>query len=744
MMVFGLTKLKMNNNYDADLPTSNYIVKTNKYIEKVFGEKAIVLIGIESDDIYSKRTLQKIAQISEEIKTIDGVIEDEILSLSLIDNIYSDNEMLQVEPFYDVNNLENVDEQEIRAAVEKNQLIKGKLVSNDGKATIVIANIQKGYDQAKVYKKLNEILKKYSGPEKLYSGGDPIEAQEIDIGIQNDMMILLPIALLLLILGLGIIFKSFFGILLPLMIVVLDIIWTLGTMGLLHLPITVVTSAIPMLLIAITISYGVHFLFRYFDENENTQKQKIISTIKHISIPIFLAGITSAIGMGSLVTFKISSIKQFGIATSIGIIYALFLTITLIPAFLTFVNPKIKRTTNKKQSKITFWLLSVVRFSMHKKYLVLVATLILIIFSIFGISKILIGEDLASYFPKSHPMTKTFKFFNEKMGGSQNYNIVIEGNDVDAIKDPVLLRKIVEFQKYAENIPEIGYTYSFADIIKHIHYVMNDGKVGKDELPDSKELIAQYLLLYFMGGDPDDFDDLVDNDYRRAKIRVMVETNKQEKHVRIFNELKKYFDTNFSQKENIQFGGFAMISVATIQYIVQGKIFNIITSLILVLIVCTIIFRSLVAGVLSILPLTISTLFTFGIMGFLKFRLDMSTAIISGVAVGIGVDFAIHFIDRLIKEKKAIDDWDTTIEQTTLASGIPILNNVLLNVVGFSIFLFSGFLPIRYFGFLVSIIMLTSGLSVFVIIPAVIKCLPGNIQNKIVVTKKKLYRGDAL
>ena len=718
-MMFGLSKLKTRNNYDAELPKNDPIIKTNDRFEEIFGEKDMIMIGIESNDIFQTSTLKKIALISEELKGVKGVIEDEITSLSTMNNIKGRDWCLEVGPFMEDVPETRAEIERLRNDVRANKLIYGRLVSKDETSTLILANIEQGYDQATVYRQVYKIIDKYQGPEKIYAAGEPIMSQEIDMGIQGDVTFLLPIALILVLIGFYLSFRTLRGVFLPFSVVALSILWTMGLMGHIGLPLTVVSSALPMLLVAVASSYGIHVVHRYYEEVADRDKiAGTRETIKKITPPILMTGITSALGSATLMIFRVVSIREFGIITAIGILAALILSITVIPAFLAILK---KPTKEQPKSTITWAnnvLSNMAKLSMRRKGWVLSFSFVIILISLFGIRKINVGSDFVKYFPKDHRLRKTFDMFNENFGGARYFNVMIEGDGYDSIKDPRFLNQILKFQEYAESFKEVSYASSFADIIKRMNKVMHGDNPEYDRIPDSKSLIAQYLLLYSMSGDPGDFDNLVDYDYQRAKVRVMVQTSDQEKHKQLYNALQKYVDTNFDRNVNVEFGGMLMVWIAQVGYIVTGKIQNIILAIVLVWLFCVLVFRSFLGGLFSIIPLTVSTLLTFGIMGFIGIRLDMGTAIITAVAVGIGVDFAIHYISRFKEEIKKTKDIEEATVNTMLSSGKAIIYDMMSNILGFVVFVFSGFLPIRYFGWLISLTMLTVGFGSLVMLPA--------------------------
>lgn len=338
----GITKIETRNNYDSELPKDDPIIATNDRLEEVFGEKDMVMIGLRTDDIFNTQTLQKIALISEELKQVEGVIEDQITSLSTLNNIKGREWGLDVGPFME-SVPETIEEiNQLRSDVKSNSLIYGKLVSKDFSSTVITANIERGYDQATVYNKVTAIAQKYSEPEKIYTNGEPVMQQEIDLGIQRDVSILLPFALILVLIGFFISFRSIRGVLLPFSVVVLSIIWTMGIMGHVGLKITVVSSALPMVMVAVASSYGIHVLHRYYEEiRDKSITEAVTETILAMTPPVLITGITSAAGSATLAVFKIVSIREFGIVAAMGILTALILTVTVPPALLMLLKKPI-------------------------------------------------------------------------------------------------------------------------------------------------------------------------------------------------------------------------------------------------------------------------------------------------------------------------------------------------------------------------------------------------------------------
>lgn len=721
---YGISKLEVASNFKDDLPVNDPIVQTESYFQEIFGKKDLVIIGIENiSTIYNTSTLQKVKEISEEIKHLKGIIEDEVISLSTANNIKWRDWRLEVGVFMkDVPQTED-ELNQLKKDVLGNDMFYGRLVSKDETMTTIFANMKKmsGKEKDRLVEEIYNLTKRYEWPERFYFGGDPIGNYEIERGIQHDFNRLMPFALLLILIGFYISFRRLRGVIIPTIIMVLSIIWTMGLMGHLGYKINVVTSIIPVVMLAIVSSYGIHIMYRYYEVTPHINNSLYASgeAVHHTAQPLLMAGVTSAIGTITLLIFKVVSIKEFGIFLSAGIVFGFLLALTFAPALLTLLKPQTNNMAKDNSKKIDIFdklMQRLISLTMGNRSILITAILIVFLISLIGVSFIKVGLNFVDFFPMDHRFTISANKFNEKVGGANPLNIMIEAPEPDGIKNPEILRKMLELENYARTIEGVGNTDSFARLIKRMNYVINGEKKEFDVIPDSQELVAQYLLLYSMSGNPGDFDNLVDYDYRRAKVTIYLTTFDQERQKEIFNKIKNYAKTHFLKDVKIAYEGL-IYWIAQTDYVVTGKIQNIISSILIVFLFCTAVYSSLRLGILSIVPLTVATLLTFGVMGFLGIRLNMATAIITSIAVGVGVDFAIHYITHFQKEIKGGSDYCEATMATMTSSGKVIIFDGLSNILGFIVFFSSDFVPIQNFGWLISINMIAVSIGTLIILP---------------------------
>ena len=307
------------------------------------------------------------------------------------------------------------------------------------------------------------------------------------------------------------------------------------------------------------------------------------------------------------------------------------------------------------------------------------------------------------------------------MGGSTVLSIVIDGENPDAMKDPDLLSRLDRLQEFIDEQEGVGESVSIAEYVKRMHLVMNENNPKFHKIPDSRELVAQYLLLYSMSGDPDDFDEVVDYDYQKANVKVLLKRDTAVT-IRAFLDKATPFIGEVFGGQDIEATptGNGRIIVLMVDLIISGLIISLFTALIIVFMITASMFRSPFIGLITLIPITVATLLNFGVLSVFSIRLGVATAMNSCIGIGIGIDYTIHFIARHRKMLGQGYDPRSAISATMLSSGKAIFFNALVVTLGFLVLIFSVTPPNQYLGLLVSLNMVTSFLGAMTLLPAIL------------------------
>ncbi|MGC2048135.1 MAG: outer membrane lipoprotein-sorting protein, partial [Gallionella sp.] len=344
-----------------------------------------------------------------------------------------------------------------------------------------------------------------------------------------------------------------------------------------------------------------------------------------------------------------------------------------------------------------------------------------VIIVMIGIGRVTVDNSTKSYFSPDLIFVKDDKALNGSLGGTNTLYLLVEGASEDAIKNPKTLQAMEELQRFLEDQPYVGKTVSIADFIKRMNQAMHGDDADYFNIPVSQELISQYLLLYSMSGEPGDFDSYVDYGYRTANLTVFLKTDSSAYIEKLVAKIHEFTALHFDQDLSIGIGGSVPQGAALNEVMVYGKILNIVQIAAVVFIISSLIFRSVVAGMLVLLPLLIAVMTNFGLMGWSGIPLNISTSLISAMAVGIGADYAIYLIYRLREELNMGTDEIMAVRNVIATAGQAILFVAIAVSAGYGVLLLSfGYNIHKWLSILIAEAMIVSSLSALLLIPALI------------------------
>lgn len=716
VFALGIRQLEVRNSFAGELPAQDPINIDIDRVKEHFGERSILLIGLEADNIYNEETAQKIKAISEDLVNVPHVLADEILSLSTLQNISNREWGLNTDGFLEELPEDEAGWQQLRADVEANDVILGQLVSKDATLTVVAAALADGFEGGVVYDAVEALTAQYTGPEKVHITGAPILVEDVQRGISGDSRKFIPIAILLIFCGFYLCFRRLSGVLLPVGMVIMSIVWTMGAMGYLGLPVTVVSNALPVIMVAVASSYGIHFMNTYYSLAPRHTKARELAeaTVQKIGKPILITGATSALGSASLLIFQITSLREFGIIGAVGFSFATLICLSLLPALCALLRvpqgaQREYHGLNRRLQALTLWAQS------NRRWVWGVYALLLP-FCLYQASNIQVGDDYLKFFPASHSGRIAAETFNDRLGGVRVMDITVDASTYGDIKSADFYQDLTNFQDYLSGLEHVGKVYSYHNVIRHLQTNLQEEKTTA---PSSEE-IAQYLMLHEMSAAPGEVFALRTEDYQRAKVQVFLKSSQPEEHQVLYDKIKMASPTFFTQGTDVlSFGGDVMHRIALGSYIVKGKIQNIILALLIVLVSCWLIFRSFNRALLTLLPIVASLIMVFGGMGIIGIRLGISTSLLTAMIVGVGIDFAVHYLVAFFKARKE-SNHQNALAQTSSYTGKAIAYDAISNIVGFSVLSFSGFLPVQHFGWLLAFSMLLIFINTMVLYPALL------------------------
>src|SRR6056297_478016 len=864
-----LPDLNINNEVKIFLPEGHPAKLADEKMDDIYGSGDIIAVSYENKNgsIFSIESLKMIDEIISKIEKIKNV--DEVQGITNSDYIEGNQNGIVVQEIMDEDIENENDVFNLKKKILSWNLYEGNLYNDKFNATQMLIKTKKGIpidQKEEIYWNLKDIFNQYQTEDnKFYIAGMPSVFVLIGDSMEGDLSNLIPFVIAIVLLILFVSFRNIGGVALPAFTVLISTVWALGFMSLLGISLTIVSTVIPVLLVAVGSAYGIHIISHYYDElreraseeiDEKKHEKIVFDTIKQVGKPVFIAGITTMVGFGSLGSSSIQPIKSFGIFTAVGVGVALLIAVTFIPSILLIRNKKLNVKKNKKSKNILSKILNVVyKYFEKKRIRVLIAAVLIAVLSIVGMHRIVIDSVMIEFFKDDTEIRQADKFMNKNFNGTSILNILVDGKKAGDLTDPEILKQMDNLGNYLENKYEkIGKVTTFADFIKRMNKVMNypedepkeekvsssniknestssfgsestssfgnentssfgnsssnldteettssfgeesttqfgekdtnekksisvkkkeSVKTAKENISQSdlmqilntalvsakradisanefielinrelnykgeayneipydvskypvetkeglKNLISQYLLLY--GGS---LDDLINSQPEPSKSRMMVQIKSGSNILtkKIENSIRRYVKTNFPEGYNVKIAGDTDMALAVNNLIVSSQIMSIIISLIAVFIIVSISYRSLVGGLFGVIPLSFALLINFGLMGFLGIKLDIATSMVASIAIGIGVDYTVHFLSRYHNERLKSDDLSVVTRNTLMTTGKAIIFNAISVAAGFAVLLFSNFNPLVNLGLLVSVTMITSSVASMTILPAML------------------------
>lgn len=733
VMVVGLTalfsyqlkNLTINSDIISSLPDDDPVAKLYKNIGTEFGGNDMGMIVLETDNIFTKEVLAHVKQVTDSLKITSGI--STVTSITNVLDIKSSEFGIEIGKLVDEYELPSEQSQldSLKNYVFSKEMYKGSIVSDDGTATLVLFTLLEDADKQAVAKEVKAKIEALHLPETLYFGGLPMMMNDITYLIVADMVWLIPIVFLLIAFILLLSFHSLRGVVLPLLIAGLSVIWTLGIMVLTGYEITIISNIIPIILLAVGSAYTIHVINSINLIKDKDRKQALIKALTYIIVPVILASVTTAIGFISFVFGAyLTMIRDFGIFTSIGTLLALILSIFFVPAVISAFGMYNKSTDETKQIKKNIISDKILQplvnlLFKHPKY-TLVAWCALIVSSIVGMFFIETSVNMADYFKKDNPTRISEDIMQKKFGGSMPVYVVFEGD----MQSPEVLKMMKKTAEFMKTDPNISTTQSVADLVEQMNDAMREGKT----IPNDKSKIEQ---LWFLLDGQEIMSQLVNDELTKGIIQSKF-ASAATKDIQVFdNNMNKFISENSNENCKIELTGMPSVYEKLNSSLLTSQFSSLIIAIFMVLIIVGVILRSPLKGVFATIPVITTVIVLFGFMGITGIPLDIATVLVGSIALGIGIDYSIHVITGFNYNLKETGDVHTAIENTIMTSGKAILINVISVAAGFLVLIFSQLVPLQSFGLLVAISMIGSGLGALTLLPVVL--ILANSKKKITV-----------
>lgn len=699
-----------------------------QFRDEFSGVDNILFLIYESNNPFSKENLDKNRQLIESLETIDGV--ESVTSLTNLE-LFTEGGDYLLQPVYeripyDIDSLLMA-----KKTIMQSELVRNYIISADGKMASIMIEIDSDYNDYDGRKRILSEIDQFQMVVdwKWHQAGLPvIRTRYVQYMIQDNIRFLFPVALVISIL-LALLFRSFAGVLLPLIVIGLTIIWTVGLMAKMGIDINIISYMIPTLLMIISVSDSVHFMVKYFQalHEFGHRREALFQTIKKIGTALMLTSVTTAVGFGALSFVNIKIVSEFGIFTAIGVFFAFIISILFLPSMFMLM----KQTADDKliiynvgvRVKVVQKISTLVRA--YPKHIIISWCFIACI-GTWGAVKINPHSKLLEDLRPGNKLLDDMKVAENRMGAILPVEIILEiMNDgpYEDIQDVEVMQFLDRVGAFMSAIPEIGKVMSVTQYIKEIHQAMNDGDPAFYHVPNSRNLISQYMLLY-----ESEFETFFNLDYTKLRIAAQIKDIDSRRSAEIEEEINNFIMANAPSGVKAEVTGTAFIALRTNNYLVRNLAGSFFIAFIVVTLLMAILFRSVKMALISVVPNIIPMMMMAAVMGFFQVSLRPSTAMTFAIAFGIAVDDTLHYLTRYRME---LSDrhYQKANDATMMSTGVAMMSTTAILVSGFMVLTLSEFTFSIQFGILSSITILSALIGDLTFLPALLSQVKPEIKR---------------
>ena len=730
-LVFGLAfpKIKIDtdpeNMLEEDQPDRVYY----RQVKKDFGIYDLIVLGIVDErGAFRPETLAQTARLVDGILRIKGVVTADVLSLTTTDDVTSSGGVLHIGRIMEAVPATGAEAQGLRQAVLSNPLFANKLASADGQALAIYIPIERKDESYRIAQEVEALARQeLQGGQEFYLAGLPVAEDTFGHEMFVQMAVTAPLAMGFIFVLLFLLFRRVSLIVAPMLVAMVSVIWTMGLLIGSGFTVHIMSSMIPVFLMPIAVLDSVHILSEFYDKFPALQEKKrtIVAVYDELFTPCLYTSLTTAAGFGAQVTARIPPVQVFGAFIAFGVLAAWLLTVTFIPAYISLLKEERLRQQLPAVEGRQPWLNGVLaglgRFTLSWRKPIVATGLAGLVIAAWGLSRIEVNDNPVHWFKPYHKIRVADRVLNEHFGGTYMAYLTVEAENPDDLKQPEVMAYVEKVQQHLEATPLVGKTSSVADIVKRINYVLHDAKPEAAIIPSTQEEIGQYLFLFQMSGDPDDLDNFLTPDARQANIWVQMKRGENKDMERVERALEEFTAANPPPAGiQLRWSGLTYINKVWQGIMVVGMLEAFLSSWAVVFLLMMFLFRSLRLALISMVPLTFAIVFSYGILGFVGKDYDMPVAVCASLALGLAIDYAIHFLQRFKEKHRETRNLMDTSRWIFGSPARAIARNALVISLGFLPLVLATLTPYVTVGVFFASLMAFSALSTLLVLPALL------------------------
>ncbi|GAB6060223.1 efflux RND transporter permease subunit [Desulfonatronum parangueonense] len=691
-------------------------------IRSIFGEDEFFVIAFRQPDVFTVQNLHRLRDLTRKLESHSGTRN--VKSLANVDYVDGAQEFFDVRPFLETIPDTREGLERLREQAMSTPLYLDNLISRDGQ-TLAIIVYPHEYPEDHEFRKrfLDDVATMLAEHEvegvRFHLAGNTVSNVFLSRYVQQDLATFIPLTITLVALVILAVFRNLRLTILAMVNIMFCLGATMGFMALTGTAMHNVTSVVPSLVMALALADTVH-IFSYLDRNileaEPDKHAALKRVLDKVILPCFLTSLTTAVGFFSLSVSSLLPIREFAYVASMGMLLEFFFSFFLLPPLILFCNPSKLYRDRRTDHGLSGILHATSRFVRKQHVRICFVILFVAIGSGWFAGKIQMETNLLEYFKKESPLRQDLDFVQQHLSGVATMDISLRAASDFAFSEPENLLLLDAIQSFMHDLPGVDTSLSFADYIKDMNKSFHDEDPLYYVVPENRELIAQYLLLY----DSRDIDDYINRSFDHARIVLRLSETSSARQAELIEATQIFLAGLETEGITIRITGNVVQQVNVIQALLDSLMASLALAVGVIALIMFLVLRSIKMGLLSFVPNIFPLLVNFGIMGLLGIPLDTSTALIAVVALGIAVDDTIHFLMEYDTQRKAGLPIAASLEQAVVNKGLAIVTTSVILSIGFGVLVFSNFVPTIYFGLLSAMVMITALIGDLILLPAII------------------------
>ncbi|MDX8389710.1 MAG: MMPL family transporter [Mariprofundaceae bacterium] len=717
------------------LSETEQVLIDHHQVKKDFKLSDLIVVGVVDDvtpqGVWRPEVLQRMESLTSEIMKIEGVVKVDVMSLSTSDTITASGGMLDIHTIMPKAPTTQLEADRLKTQVLNDPLLVEKLGSMDGQGLALYVPIKDKMMSFAISEKIEAIIAEITagnGVEQYHIAGLPVAEDTFGHDMFIQMAISAPLAGLVLMVMLWWFFRHWAFVAAPMMVAMFAVIVTMGSLIGMGFSVHILSSMIAIFLMPIAVVNSVHILSHFFDHYSPDEDvtDTLVKVLNGLFKPMLYTTLTTMVGFGSLAFTPIEPVQIFGSYVAFGVFLSWLVTMLLLPAFLLSLGheqlSKIVSSRKGEAKQVSGGFLQAFgKFAVNKSAFVSVMFASLFALAFYGMSLIVVNDNPVNWFKDGEKIRVADQVMNDHFAGTYMSFLRFDGK-TDAMKEPEVAKWVAGLQAHMETQPTVGKATSYVDLIKRVNWAMHDEDDAFSIVPDSKEEIGQYLFLFGMSGNPRDLDHFLDYDAKSAGLWMQLSSGDNQSMLKVIEAAESYMMANPAPRGvTTSWAGLTYINTVWQDKMVGGMSDALIGSFIMVFILMLVLFRSIAWALLAMLPLSFTIAFAYGVIGLIGKAYDMPVAVLSALALGLSVDFAIHFIERYREERAKLGNMDLAMEAIFGETSRAIAKNALIVSIGFAPLLFAPLVPYITVGVLLASIMGLSWAATILLLPALVK-----------------------